>query len=206
MNVYGGEYGRLLWSHALHLSFSEPIKNQLTKAVQQLVKAFIASIPYQGFVVVDDLAGKAVSHHEGKSIVKVNIGMNAKVEVGDEVQFIKIRSDKLQTIFDENLQVEVFAEGEILEKGRREVKVGILQVTDISYIVEGTLVRLPKELKRLQDLYAFQSGISQNLGPEYFFPGMSSIEEEENKKKEKKPLFTSISFLVNIVVFLLLAF
>ena len=203
MHVYGGEYGRLLWSHKLQFNPSEPVQDQLTGGLQRLAQAFITAVPYQGFVVRDELQGTVFSDLSGQSVVKVNVGLNAQIELGDKVQFIKVRSDRLGTLFDEHLQVEVFAEGDVLERERRHVKVKIIRSTDLSHIKEGTPVRLPKELKRLQDIYALKAKVSKNIDSEYFSPGISSTEEEKN---EKKPLATSLTFLINMAAFLLLAF
>ena len=206
MSVYGGEYGRLLWSYKIHLNSSRPIKSQLVGAIQQLVRAFIAAIPYQGFVVVDSLWGRPVHYLNGKVVVKVDVGLDAKVEVGDKVQLVRIRSDRLRMLFDGNLQIEVFAEGEVLEREHREIKVEVLRVTNLSQISEESLVRLPREMKRIQDLYALSLGELKNVNLEYFPSDMATLEEEEMERKEKKPLIASITFLVNMAVFLLLAF
>ena len=102
-------------SHTLPEFLARPIKSQFKEATQRLVKAFVAAIPYQGFVVVDDLVGKAVNQVDEKFFVKVGVGLNAKIEVGDRVQLVRIKSDKLRTLFDENLQIEIFADGEVSE-------------------------------------------------------------------------------------------
>ncbi len=202
MNVYEGEYGRLLWSYTLDLNQSEPLKGQLIKATQRLAQAFIANTPYQGFVIIDHLWEGNVTIPLGrKTIVKASVGTHAKVDIGDVVQFIHIRSEKLQMLFEGDLHIEVFAEGRIIDIGRREVIIEILNATDISHIVEGTLVRLPKEAKRLQEHYGL-NWKDKNIRLQYFSSEIYSFQKEEN---EKKPLALSMAFLFNLAAFLLIA-
>ena len=70
-------------------------------------------------------------------------------------------------------------------------------------ITEGTLVRLPRELKRLEQLYALQDTLRSKIDPEFFSPGMTPAKQ---KQAEKRPLIASLAFIGNIAAFLLLAF
>jgi hypothetical protein len=70
-------------------------------------------------------------------------------------------------------------------------------------VEEGTMVRLPRELKRLQQFYALQDSLKTKIDPEFFSPGMTSAQQQE---AEQKPLVSSLMFIANLAAFLLLAF
>ena len=86
MRVYEGDYGRPLWQQQLVLQPSLPVAEQLQPAVVKLTQDFIASIPYQGFVVIDPLKGRPIYQEGRRLLVKGEIGISAEVDVGDPVQ------------------------------------------------------------------------------------------------------------------------
>lgn len=203
MNVYEGEYGRPLWEQEVVLQPSLPVAEQLKPAVIKLAQNFIASIPYHGFVVVDPLKGRPVYQEGRRLLVKADIGTGAEVEVGDTIQLVRIYSDHLKPLFTHGASVEVFAEGRVFEKSGESVVIELDRLNRANVIQEGTLVRVPKELKRLQQLYSLQDSLRSKIDPEFFSPGMTSAKQEE---AEKKPLVTSLMFVANLAAFLLLAF
>lgn len=203
MNVYEGDYGRLLWEKQLNLQPSLPIAEQLKPAVVKLAQDFIASIPYQGFVVIDTLQGRPVYQEGRRLMAKVNVGSVAEVEVGDQVQLIRIFSDTLKPLFTQGRALEVFAEGRIVEHSGEFAIVELDRLNRSSDIKEGTLVRIPREQKRLQQLYEIQDNLKGKIDPEFFSPTMTSAKQEE---RETKPLVTSLVFIGNLAAFLLLAF
>ncbi|MCB0411362.1 MAG: hypothetical protein KDD22_02480, partial [Bdellovibrionales bacterium] len=80
--------------------------------------------------------------------------------------------------------------------------VKLKRVTAIQEIKEGSLLRAPKELTRLKNLYSLQQG-QLSVNPETYASGLAKIHEEDD---EVKPLVTSLSVIANLAVFLLLAF
>ena len=202
MKVYEGKNGRVLWQHEFQLQPSLPISTQLAMASKKLVQDFIASIPYQGYVVVDSLKGKAVYDEGGKKFFQADIGLESSLEVGDQVQLVRIYSDSLKPLFTTAATPEIYAEGIIVKKDREIVTVQINRVTQLTDIKQGSLVRAQKELKRLKELYSLQQG-NLKVGPEMVNPDISEL---SNKEDEKKPLAASLSFIANIAIFLLLAF
>jgi hypothetical protein len=203
MNVYEGEYGRPLWEQQVMLQPSVPIAEQLKPAVVKLAQNFIASIPYHGFVVIDPLKGRPVFQDGRRLLVKAEIGTGAEVEVGDTVQLVRIYSDHIKPLFTHGASVEVFAEGRVVEQSGESIVVELDRLNRANVIQEGTLVRVPKELKRLQALYAIQDSLKSKIDPEFFTPGMTSAKQEE---AETKPLVASLMFVANMAAFLLLAF
>jgi hypothetical protein len=65
------------------------------------------------------------------------------------------------------------------------------------------MVRMPRELKRLEQLYSIQDSLRNKIDPEFFSPGMTSQKQRED---ETKPLISSLVFIGNLAAFLLLAF
>lgn len=203
MKVYEGEYGRPLWEHQLVLQPSLPVAQQLQPAVIKLVQDFIASIPYHGFVVIDPLKGRPVYQEGRRLLVKAETGSQTEVEVGDTAQLIRIYSDHLKPLFTHGASIEVFAEGRVVEHTRESLIIELDRLNRATAIQEGTLVRLPRELKRLEDLYAIQDSLKNKIDPEFFAPGMTAAKQKEN---ETKPLIASLMFIANLAAFLLLAF
>jgi hypothetical protein len=203
MKVYEGEYGRPLWEHQLVLQPSLPVAQQLTPAVVKLVQDFIATIPYHGFVVIDPLKGRPFYQEGRRLLVKAEIGSTAEVDVGDTAQLVRIYSDHLKPLFTHGASIEVFAEGRVVEHSRDNIVIELDRLNRATAIQEGTLVRLPRELKRLEQLYAIQDSLKNKIDPEFFSPGMTTAKQKEN---EIKPLIASLVFIGNLAAFLLLAF
>lgn len=203
MRVYEGDYGRPLWEHSFTLQPSLPISEQLQPAVVKLVQDFMASIPYQGFVVTDPLKGRPVYQEGRRLLVRAEIGTTAEVDVGDPIQLIRVFSDNLKPLFTNGAAIEVFAEGRIVEHDREMVTVELDRLNHAAGIQDGTMVRLPRELKRLEQLYSIQDSLRTKIDPEFFSPGMTSQKQRED---ETKPLISSLIFIGNLAAFLLLAF
>ncbi len=204
MHVYEGENGRTIWHQDFQLQPSLTAVKQLGSAVQKLILSFMASIPYQGFVVMDPLIGKVIDEVGGKWLVRVEIGENSSVSVGDQVQFLKIQSASLKPLFSEVGNTEVLAEGRVVNLNHTLLTVEIVRASNFNEIKEGTLVRLPRELTRLRDIYGRHDSLSQNfLDPSILPSGMQSTQREV---AEKKPLYTALSFIANLALFLILAF
>lgn len=203
MRVYEGEYGRPLWEHSLVLQPSLPIAQQLQPAVIKLAQDFIASIPYQGFVVTDTLRGRPVYQEGRRLLVKAEIGTTAEVDVGDMAQLVRVYSDHLKPLFTNGASIEVFAEGRVVEREHETITIELDRLNRAAAIQDGTMVRLPRELKRLEQAYALKDNLRSKIDPEFFSPGMTSAKQREN---EIKPLIASLVFIGNLAAFLLLAF
>lgn len=203
MKVYEGDYGRTLWEHQLVLQPSLPVAEQLKPAVTKLIQDFLASIPYNGFVIVDPLKGRAVYQEGRRLLVKAEIGSTAEVDVGDPVQLIRVYSDNLKPLFTSGATVEVFAEGRVVEHTREDIVIELDRLNRATSIQEGTLVRLPRELKRLEQLYSLKDSLRNKIDPEFFSPGLT---EAKQKEAERKPLVASLVFIGNLAAMLLLAF
>lgn len=203
MAVYESHYGRALWQNQVQLQPSLPVADQLGPSVQRLVGDFISSIPYQGFVIRDPLKS-GVTYKEGKRIlVKADIGLGTEVENGDIVQLVRISSDHVKPIFTHGANIEVIAEGRVVKSEREIITAEITRMTRASDIVEKTLLQIPKEQKRLKQLFALSDPLKNKINPEFLSPDLTATKQAS---AEHRPLVASLVFIVNLATFLLLAF
>ncbi len=203
MNVYEAEFGRLLWTQSLQLQPSVRVSQQLVGSAVKLVRDFVSSIPYQGFVVKDGLKSEVVYADDGRRYFKAEVGADAELQVGDQVQLVRVLSDSLKPLFLMGPNsVEIFGEGVVESVNREVITVELKRITALTDVGENALVRIPKELNRLKSTYALNENLKKNIDPEYFSPEMTELKKEI---RENKPLITSLSFLGNFLLFLLLA-
>lgn len=203
MKAYEGEYGRLLWEHQIALQPSLPVAEQVQPAVTKLIEDFVASVPYQGFVVIDPLKGRPLYQEGRRLMVKAEVGSSAEVEVGDPAQLIRIESDNLKPLFTHTSSIQVFAEGRVVERLREAIVIEIDRLNRSTPVQEGSLVRLSREQKRLEQLFRIQDSLKNKIDPQFLSPGVTSAKQIES---ETKPLVASLLFIGNLAAFLLLAF
>ena len=202
MHVYEGDFGQLLWSSKIKLHPSLPIKNQLENAGIKLINDFIASIPYQGFIYTDKFEGKAVIENGADYLVKAKVGMAAKLKVGDKIQIIKLEHKDYKPLFQSATDYKIQAEGIVTVVKKGLITAKLERHIPIDLIKEYDLVRIPSEYKRLFDLLKINNGLKSKISSEYYSP---EITEASKEVKEKKPLVTALTIILNVAVFLLLA-
>ena len=203
MRVYDGEFGRPLWMKSLDLQPSIPIQRQLAPFTDKLAKDFLASIPYQGFVIKDALQDEVVFRQGSALSLKADVGVGSQIELGDQIQVVRILSDSLKPLFMSASRIEVIAEGRVVNINKNIVQVDLDRSIDPRLVTEGSLVRIPKEVKRLTESFAIQESLKAQVDPEFLSPRILELKQQE---AEKKPLMTSLGFIANLAAFLLLAF
>lgn len=203
MRVYDGKYGRVLWQKSLELQTSLPVVKQLGPSAEKLAKDFLASLPYQGYVVKDPLKDEVIFRSGSTLTLKADVGTESQIEVGDQIQVVRLLSDSLKPLFMDNARLEVIAEGRVVAVAKNEVQVDLDRTVDPRLVKEGALVRIPKEVKRLKESFALQENLKATVDPEYLSPRIMELKKQE---AEKKPLMTSLTFIANLAAFLLLAF
>ncbi len=202
MRVYEGENGYLLWDGDAELHPAIPIKDQLIRMSSQLMNSFVMNIPYQGFQVVDDVIGKPVYEDDNKKLAQIFVGSINEVEVGDPVQWVQVTGNVGQAFFSGATKVTVIAEGKIRSiKGDRAV-VEIEKLKDLADLQENSLIRFPKEINRLKDLY-IAGDKSSSLANEYL---SSEVRSAEELNKNHNPTASALMWILNICGFILLAF
>jgi hypothetical protein len=201
MIAYSGVNGMTLWRNSVALHPSLPVGEQLEPSALKLVRDFIASIPYQGFLIVDPLIGKAIYDQGSSTLAKIEVGTDAQVQKGDPVQFVRITG--MGPLFQEGGQMTVIAEGTVVQVESDIVTVEVKRVSDMQLLKEKTAVRLPKEAQRLQESYAFKDKFRRQLGPEMLSADLSPPETES---QQHKPLLTTLSAIGSFALMILLAF
>jgi len=200
MFVYDSVYGGRLWSGELILNVSIPVKDQLVSEGKKLVGDFIASIPYQGFV--DKLNDQnTVSIDDSEPYFYGYFPVVKFIEVGERVKVLKIRRDNFNQLFGSLNSSVIIAEGNIVNKNGNHLKIKLDKVVDVEQIVQGELLSISKEQKRIRDLFELEK--NKALEDAVYDPKIKNV---YNKKDEVTPLVSALSFLGTLAIFLLIAF
>jgi hypothetical protein len=202
MKVYEGENGYLLWEGDAEFHPALPINDQLIRMSTQLMNAFILAIPYQGFQVTDEVIGKAVYETDGKTFAQVYIGANSQIQKDDSAQWVEVTGDVGQAFFSSTTKVTVIAEGKVSEIKGDRATIEIEKMRDPSELKDNSLVRFPKELNRLKEMYT-DGDKSASLAPEYF---SSEIKNSSEFSKDHNTTTSALMWIANIAGFILLAF
>jgi hypothetical protein len=203
MRVYETKNGLTLWGGDIDLHPALPISKQLPDAARKLLYDFTASIPYQGFVVVDNLIGRP-SYSEGEKLLfKADIGVGTQISVGDTVQLVRMKADKMRPVFQEGASLEVYVEGQVIQVDRQIITVQVVRRAERDNEIRAdALVRVPDELRRLKEIYGLSESNDSGLR-------VNVLENEKELSAEeaiRKPLVTSLSWIGNLALVLLLAF
>lgn len=202
--VYDGEFGRTLWRKTVSLQVSVPIKDQLEKSAVRLLQEFMAAVPYQGFVVTDPILGKPTFVENALSLVKMKVGVNSAIAVGDNFQIFRLYSRTMDPLFLEGSYQAIVAEGRVTRREGDDLVVGeILRIKEKEEVNDFALVRFPNEERRLRESLGIGSELDRRIIPEF---AQARMQETKRNEEEKRPLMTAIAFIANIAAFLLLAF
>lgn len=202
MRVYDGESGFLFWEGEVEFHPAIPINDQLIKVGLRLTNDFLLAIPYQGFQVIDEVIGKALYERDSKRYAQVYVGQNSDVQLGDAVQWITVSGDTSQAFLNNAPKITVIAEGIVVSKTNEKVEVEFTKMRDLADLKEDALVRFPKELNRLKELYSSEDR-GASLTTEYL---SSEIRESSEFNKDTNPTLTALAFIFNIAGMILLAF
>jgi hypothetical protein len=204
MKVFEGETGATLWESEAEFHPAISIQDQLIKLSLRLMNDFIYSLPYQAYQIIDDVIGKPVYDRDAKKFAQVFLGLNHKIEVGDLAQWLVVTGDSTQTILNSAPKITVIAEGTVTKIMNDRAEIAIQKMRVLAELKESSLVRFPKELSRLKDMY---SGASDervsSLSNEYLSSEIRNVSETNH---ETHPTVTALAFIVNIAGLILLAF
>lgn len=202
LKVYEGENGYLLWQGDMQFHPAIAINDQLIRVSTTLMNQFISEIPYQGFVVIDDLMGKPVYSNNNEQEAKIYVGKNSKIAVGDPLQFVEISGQVGQSFFNDNPLIDVIAEGNVKEIKGEYCLARIEKVKNLADVKAETLVRFPQEISRLKEIYS-QGEKSSNLSAEYLSGELTDVKD---LKSDHPATASALSWIAGFVGFLLLAF
>jgi hypothetical protein len=203
MTVYDGGNGLALWKKGVSLHPSIATRDQLPTLAKKLVLDFIASIPYQGFTIIDALIGTAVYEEGDVKLAQVDLGIQSRSQIGDLVQWVRIAGTTAQPLFQGGSKTTVYAEGKIVKLAQGLATVEIQRASSLKDLKEYSLVRVPREAERLATEYTLSENPRTTLTAELVAPEASPM---ERIAKEKRPLATTLSIIASVATFLLLAF
>lgn len=204
LRVYESLSGLTLWSGDIELHATLPIASQLKDSARKLLLDFISSIPYHGLLIVDSLVGRSTYSQGDRLFFKADVGVGSQATVGDEVQLIRVVPDKSHPVYQEGSTIEVYCEGQITQVDRQIITVQVTRRVPDVEITTGALLRIPDELRRVRESYGLYNDDQKYLGVELYRDENDSRLSEEEKKT--KPLVTSLSWIGNLALVLLLAF
>ena len=203
MNVYDGGNGLPLWQKTVTLHPSVTVGDQLPELARKIAGDFIASIPYQGFTIVDSLIGQPVYEEGDTKLTQIDLGTTSKAQIGDQVQWISLVSTTGAPLFQGGGKMTIFAEGRVVRLEQGVATVEITRAASMKEIKEYSLVRLPREAERLKAEYTLLDQPKTTLTAELITPEARPMEQVA---KERKPLMAALSFIGSLTAFLLLAF
>lgn len=203
LQVYDAGTGLPLYQKQVGLRASQTVADQLPVVARQVIDDFIATIPYQGYTMVDSIVGRAVIRSGERSYARVDFGSGSQVQVGDVVQWVQVVSTSFAPVFQGGGQLTVIADGKVtkIEDGLAEVE--ILRAKSLRGIREYTLVRAPREAQRLSAQSPLREGPKATISSELVAPEANPA---EIVNRERRPLLTALSFVGSIAAYLLLAF
>lgn len=203
LTAYDAGFGLLLWQNYIDMLNSRPIEDQIVETSKKLIHDFMASIPYQGFQVIDSLRGKATFEDADEVRTEVQVGSQSQVQVGDIAQWIHVYHKTTEALFQGGGEVKAFAEGKVVLIDKGIATIQLIRATSLDEIKEYTLVRFPKEAERIKVEYALKEALPGKLST-----GVVSTELDQMKSvaKERRPLVATLSFVGSITAILLLAF
>lgn len=203
LNVYDGGNGTPLYRKTFGLHPSLTVGDQLGALARRVVGDFIATIPYQGYTVIDPAMGTPVYNDGSARLARIDLGVTNEARIGDAVQWIQISATTAAPLFQGGAKIQTIAEGKIIKIEDGMATAEILRATNIKDIREHTLVRVPREADRLQSTYILTEMPRTTLGPELISPEAAPMEA---LVQERKPLIATLSWVGSMAVFLLLAF
>jgi hypothetical protein len=201
MNAYSGQDGLLLWKKTIDITASKPVSQQLEELSAKLIQDFYASIPYQGFQIVDPLNQEPLIE-EGTSIMaRVDVGAGSSAIPGQKAQWLEIDRASPLPLFQGGAKIRIIAEGEVIKNDNQVLTLEVKRVKSLKLLDKKSIITIPDERKRIADLYALKN--SKEIQPNLTMLSEPMTDARE-KSEEARPLLTALTAIANIVVAVLL--
>lgn len=203
MAAYSGSDGFLLWENSIAINPSLPVGKQLESVSLKLVRDFLATIPYQGFQIVDPLVGKSTYEEGDITLARIDMGAKANVQVGETVHWLEIERQNSKALFQGGGALKIFAEGSVVKVENQTALIEIKRMTDVKRLTEKSLISIPNEYSRVHAQFA----MTDSSAPKVSTLMLSSpMYPTETKSTQSRPLLTSLASVASLVALLLLAF
>jgi hypothetical protein len=203
MQAYDAGNGMILWRQELPMNAAVPISEQLAKLARRMVKDFESYLPNQGHVVMDSLIGSVVYEEAGKKVVQVDFGPRAQIEVGDTVQWVRLKYRNLNPVLQDGGLLSAFAEGTVsrISQGLAVVTVDRIHLKE--KIQEHQMIRAPKEALRIENTARIRDRVRGEISRDLLVP---LRDQQSEWRQENRPVATTLSIVASVAAFLLLAF
>lgn len=201
LSVYNGQSGWLLWESSLPFDKDLPLKEQVKDLALRLTRSFVASVPYQGFVVNNGNTGKVILFEGDIKTLSIHVGVNTRIQPGDEVQFLRLQRRGMEELFKNSGEREIYGRGRVIKVEGELVTAELLYLEEGANLQEYSLARFPQEARRL----ARSAGVLKDPSLQL----AKQIQGQKNQEKEKSKggaLITALAFVGNALLFFLLAF
>jgi hypothetical protein len=201
MNAYSGQDGLLLWKKSVDITSSKPISQQLEELSTKLIQDFYASIPYQGFQIVDPLNQEPLIEEGNTVMARVDVGAKSSAVVGQKTQWLEIERTSPLPLFQGGGRIHVIAEGEVMKNDNQVLTVEVKRVKDLKLLSKKSIISIPDEFKRINEMYAVKS--SKDIQPNLTMLSEPMTDARE-KSEEARPLLVALTAIANVVVAVLL--
>ncbi len=202
MQAYAANDGQLLWKKQIEINSSRPISKQIEGLSLNLIQDFLATIPYQGFQIVDPINQAPIIEEGQNLLARVDVGAKSSAQPGQKVQWLEIDRSSPAPLFQGGGQYRVIAEGEVLQNENQVVTVQIHRLKDIKLLTGQAMVSIPDESKRLSSAYAIRN--AKEIQPNLTLLTEPMIDAKK-ASNEARPLLVALTSIANIVVAILLA-
>jgi hypothetical protein len=201
MNAYSGQDGLLLWKKSIDITASKPISLQLEDLSARLIGDFYASLPYQGFQIVDPLSQEPLMEEGTAILARVDVGAKSSAVPGQKTQWLEIERASPLPLFQGGARIRVIAEGEVVKNDNQVLTVDVKRVKDLKLLGKKSIITIPDEQKRLSEIYAIKS--SKDIQPNLTMLSEPMVDARE-KNEEARPLLVTLTAIANIVAAVLL--
>lgn len=203
LQVYSCKDGQRLWQDRVQLNDSVPLEQQIIPQYERLTHTFLATIPYQGFQVIDPLIGTPTYEDGDVKLAKVDVGNQGLIKPGDPVEWVQIERANMEPLFGAGGKISVLAEGEVASREGDILIIKILRTKNPEILKEKAFVSFPNERERLNGSAMIgASGTDIKVVPEWV---KAEIQPAAEKKAEAKPLVMTFTAIANMVALVLLA-
>lgn len=202
MTAYSAQDGLPLWKKSIDITASKPISLQLEGLSEKLIQDFYASIPYQGFQIVDPLNQEPLIEDGSFVLARMDVGARSSAAPGQKVQWLEIERSSPTPLFQGGSKIKVIAEGEILKNENQVVTIEVKRAKDIKALDKKSLISIPDEYKRIQTAYAIRS--AKDIQPNLTLL-VEPMTDAREQTEETRPLLVALSAIANVLAALLLA-